>query len=259
MLLALDIGNTNTVAGLFRGPALLHHWRLPTQREATADGLAMQLLDLFAYHGLAGREVGAVAVACVVPPLLMAVDEMSRRYFGRPPLVVGPGVDTGIAVRYENPREVGADRVVNAAAAYAAYGGPAIVIDFGTATTFDAISAEGEYLGGAIAPGIGISLAALFREAAMLPRIELARPDRAIGRNTVDSIRSGTVFGFAGQVDALVGRIRAELGGRAFAVATGGLAALIAAECETVDAIDPLLTLTGLRLIHQRNRPRENS
>lgn len=253
MLLALDVGNTNTVAGLFRGAELLHHWRLPTQREATADGLAVQLLGLLSYHGLSGEDVAGMAVACVVPPLLTAVEQMSRRYFGCTPLIVGPGIETGIDVRYENPREVGADRVVNAVAAYAAYGGPAIVVDFGTATTFDAISAGGEYLGGAIAPGIGISLAALFREAAMLPRIELARPNGAIGRNTVASIQAGAVFGFAGQVDALVRRIRAELGGRAFAVATGGLAPLIAAECETVDAVDPLLTLTGLRLIYERN------
>ncbi len=253
MLLALDVGNTNTVAGLFRGAELLYHWRLPTQREATADGLAVQLLGLLSYHGLSGEDVAGMAVACVVPPLLTAVEQMSRRYFGCTPLIVGPGIETGIDVRYENPREVGADRVVNAVAAYAAYGGPAIVVDFGTATTFDAISAGGEYLGGAIAPGIGISLAALFREAAMLPRIELARPNGAIGRNTVASIQAGAVFGFAGQVDALVRRIRAELGGHAFAVATGGLAPLIAAECETVDAVDPLLTLTGLRLIYERN------
>lgn len=254
MLLALDVGNTNTVAGLFRGPELLHHWRLPTRREATADGLAMQLLDLFNYHRLQAGDVEGVAVACVVPPLLRTVEEMSRRYFARQPLIVGPGVDTGITVRYDNPREVGADRVVNAVAAFAAYGGPAIVVDFGTATTFDAISAGGEYLGGAIAPGIGISLAALFSEAAMLPRIELARPERAIGTNTVASIQSGTVFGFAGQVDALVRRIQAELGGRAFVVATGGLAPLIAAECATVDAVDPFLTLTGLRLVFERQR-----
>lgn len=252
LLLAIDIGNTNTVVGVFRQAGLLHSWRLATDRETTGDQLALQILTLFSHHGLRRDEVEGIAVSCVVPPLGPAVEELGNRYFGRLPLFVTFRTPTGITVKNDNPAEVGADRIVNAAAAYHRYGGPVIVVDFGTATTVDAVSAAGEYLGGAIAPGVGISISALFREAAMLPRIELARPAAAIGRNTVAGMQSGFVFGFAGQVDGLVRRIRHELGG-GHVVATGGLAHLIAPECETVNEVDQLLTLTGLRLIFERN------
>lgn len=214
--------------------------------------MALQILTLFSHHGLRRDEVEGIAVSCVVPPLGPAVEELGNRYFGRQPLFVTFRTPTGITVKNDNPAEVGADRIVNAAAAYHQYGGPVIVVDFGTATTVDAVSAAGEYLGGAIAPGVGISISALFREAAMLPRVELARPAAAIGRNTVAGMQSGFVFGFAGQVDGLVRRIRQELGG-GHVVATGGLAHLIAPECETVNEVDQLLTLTGLRLIFERN------
>ncbi len=254
MLLVLDIGNTNITAGIYGEGGLMHHWRLPTMRELTADSLAVQLQGLLALQGLTLGDLTGTAVSCVVPPLVPAVVAMARNYLSTDPLFVGPATDTGIAIRYTRPHEVGADRIVNAACAFARWGGPTIVVDFGTATTVDAISAAGEYLGGAIAPGIAISVAALFREAAMLPRIELTRPARAIGQDTVSSMQSGIVFGFAAQADGLVRRISAELGGRPKVIATGGLAPLIAPECATIDAVEPFLTLEGLRLIYERNR-----
>lgn len=253
LLLVIDIGNTNTGIGVFREGEMLYSWRLATDPEATGDQLALQLLSLFSHHGLERREVGGIAVSCVVPPLGPPVEEMGKAYFGRPPLFVTHRTPAGITVKYDNPAEVGPDRIVNAAAAFHRHGGPVVVVDFGTATTVDAVSAAGEYLGGAIAPGVGISVSALFREAAMLPRVELARPAAAIGRNTVASMQAGFVFGFAGQVDGLVRRVQKDLGG-GHVVATGGLAHLIAPECETVDEVDRLLTLTGLQLIFARNQ-----
>lgn len=256
LLLVLDIGNTNITAGIYDGRGLLHHWRLPTARELTADALAVQMQGLLALHGIALGDLEGPAVSCVVPALVAPVTEMARRYLGAEPLFVGPDTDTGITIAYRRPQEVGADRIVNAAAAYARWGGPVIVVDFGTATTVDAVSDRGEYLGGAIAPGVAISVAALFRQAALLPRIELAPPARAIGGDTVSSMQSGIVFGFAGQVDALVRRIAAEMGGRPRVIATGGLASLIAPACETLDALEPNLTLDGLRLVYERARKR---
>lgn len=253
LLLCIDVGNTHMVFGLFSGERLVHQWRLPTDRDATADDLAVRLNGLLALHDVDPAAVDGVAVCCVVPPLSSALAELGNRYLGQQPLFVDAAVRTGVAVRYDNPNEVGADRIVNAAAAYRLYGGPAVVVDFGTATTFDAVSATGEYLGGAISPGIGISLEALFQRASMLPRIHLQRPERAIGTNTVASMQSGVVYGYAGQVDAMVQRIRAELGGRARTIATGGFAELIAPSCETIETIDPSLTLHGLRLIYNLN------
>ncbi|NLJ33839.1 MAG: type III pantothenate kinase [Firmicutes bacterium] len=257
MILALDVGNTHLVAGIFRGEELLVSWRIATDPRKTEDEYGIILLQLLATANLRAKQVEAVVAASVVPPLLPVLEKLSQKYFRREPLILGPGVRTGMDVKYENPREVGADRIANAVAAYSRYGGPVIVVDFGTATTFCAVSAAGEYLGGAIAPGIGSATEALFRYAAKLPRIELVTPSQVIGRNTVTSMQAGIIFGFAGQVDAIVGRMKDELAGTKKVVATGGLADLIAAESKTIDIVDNMLVLEGLRLIYHRNQDKE--
>ncbi|MBE3588931.1 MAG: type III pantothenate kinase, partial [Thermoanaerobacteraceae bacterium] len=213
MILVFDVGNTNIVLGVYKGRELVEHWRVSTGPQRTADEFGMLLRNLFQYSGISFAEIDALVIASVVPPLMLALEQMSRKYFGLQPLVVGPGIKTGLAIKTDDPREVGADRIVNAVAGYELYGGPLIIVDFGTATTFDAISARGEYLGGAIAPGIGISTEALFARAAKLPRVELVRPPSVIGRNTVASMQAGIVFGFVGQVDEIVRRMKAELDG----------------------------------------------
>jgi len=253
MLLALDVGNTNTVIGVFEGQTLLRHWRLSTRREGTRDEYAMLIKGLFDFAGLDFQRVSAVIISSVVPPLQGPLEEMVRQYFGVEPMVVGPGIKTGMPILYESPRDVGADRIVNAVAAFEAYGGPCIVVDFGTATTFDAISARGEYIGGAICPGIGISAEALFQHAAKLPRVDVTQPKAIIGRNTVGSMQAGLFYGYLSLVEGVVARMRAELGGRATVIATGGLAQLLLAESAAVDHVDPLLTLTGLRILFERN------
>lgn len=252
LLLALDVGNTHVTAGVFRGSELLARWRLQTDRTRTEDEYGVFLRHLFAVAGLAPEEVEGVAISSVVPPLNWILEKLSRRYFGCEPLMVRPETDTGIEIRCDNPREVGADRIVNAVAAHILYGGPCIVVDFGTATTFDVISAAGEYLGGAIAPGILTATEALFQKAAKLPRIELVDPGTAIGKNTITSMQAGIVYGFAGQVDALVRRIQREMGEEAKVIATGGLATMVADQTETINVVDLDLTLTGLRLIYER-------
>lgn len=253
MLLAIDIGNTNIVIGLYKGKELQCHWRVASDRQKTADEYGLILRQLCHYQGVDLEAIKAVVMASVVPTLTQTLTMMLKDQFNCRLLVIGPGVKTGMPIRFDNPREVGADRIVNGVAVYELYGGPAIVVDFGTATTYDAISASGEYLGGAIAPGIGIATDALFARAAKLPRVELIRPPRVIGKNTVACMQAGIMYGFIGQVEGIVKRMQAEMGGRAVVVATGGLAGLIAPEVSCIDKVDPLLTLEGLRIVYERN------
>jgi type III pantothenate kinase len=255
VLLVIDVGNTQTVIGLFDGDELLDHWRVATNVERTSDEHALLINEFLGFHGFSfDDDVGGIALCSGVPRLTAAIREMSERYFGFSPLVVGPGVKTGMPILYDNPKEVGPDRICDAVAAYAAYGGPTIVVDFGTATVFDAISAKGEYLGGAIIPGIEISLEALYGRASLLRRVELVEPPSVIGRSTVESIQSGAVYGFSGMVEAMCRRIEDELGGPCTVVATGGLGGLMAPLSKTIQHYEPWLTLQGLRLIHEKNR-----
>jgi type III pantothenate kinase len=253
MLLAIDIGNTNIVVGVFDGEKLKATWRLGTDVHKLEDEYAALLLDLLSMKGLAFADIDNAIISSSVPPLVTVFEELCRRYFEATFMVVGPGIKTGVRISIENPREVGADRVVNAAAAHKLYGGPLIVIDFGTATTLDAVSEEGDYLGGAIAPGIVISSEALFEHAAKLPRVELVRPQKAIGRSSVSAMQSGIVFGYVGLIEGIVARMQKELGGTAKVIATGGLANIIASETGVVDAVELDLTLVGLRLIYELN------
>jgi type III pantothenate kinase len=254
MLLAIDVGNSEITLGVFEGEKLAQHWRAATVADRTADEHALLFGGFLAQEGRSfDGHVTGVAVSSVVPRLTQALREMVRRYCHFEPLVVEPGIRTGLQILTDNPREVGADRVVNTAAAFAAYGGPAVVVDFGTATTFDAVSERGEYLGGAIAPGIQISTNALAEHTAQLQKVELAAPRSVVGKNTVECLQAGIVYGFAGQVDGIVRRMVAELGGRATVVATGGLAGAVLDACDTVERHDPWLTLRGLRIVYDRN------
>ncbi len=258
MLLAIDVGNTNIVLGVFDGPSLTRSWRLTTARDRTADELGLLVVELLERSSIAPTSIDGVVMASVVPPLTGPMIAMCERYLATTPLNLEPGVETGMPILYENPAEVGADRIVNGVAAYERYGRarglPLIVVDFGTATTFDAISVRGEYLGGVICPGIQISADALFQRAARLPRIDVRKPASVIGRTTVTSMQAGLFFGYVGMVEGLVHRVRRELGGRAFCVATGGLAEVISPETDVVEAVERDLTMHGLRLIWERNR-----
>jgi type III pantothenate kinase len=257
-LLAIDVGNTNVTLGVFAydgsEASLMHHWRLSTHREQTSDEVLVTLKGLCDLASFPIASIDAAILSSVVPPLLPIWERVCAKLLEKPPLLVGPGIKTGMPVRYENPREVGADRIVNAVAAYEMLGGPVIAVDFGTATTFDCVSAKGEYLGGAIFPGILVAMEALFSRASMLHRIEIARPRTVIGRTTTQSLQSGLLFGYAGMVDSMVGRIRGELGAEARVIATGGLAQRIAAETRTIERVEPFLTLEGLRMLYEKNR-----
>jgi len=253
MLLAIDVGNTQTHVGTFRGSQLVDHWRFATVREATADELASLLKGLLDLRHLVLAELEAAIVSSVVPQLTREYEVLSTRYLHGAMLVVGPKVRTGMPIRFDNPREVGADRLVNALAAYERFAEACIVVDFGTSTNYDAVSTDGEYLGGVLAPGIEISMQALSERAARLPKIDFEPPEEVIGRTTLTALRSGLIYGTAGQVDGVVGRMRDELGVEARTIATGGLASSIVPFCEEVDEVDDELTLRGLRLVYERN------
>jgi type III pantothenate kinase len=257
MLLAIDVGNTNIVLGVFEGRELIRSWRLQTLRDRTADELGLTVDGLFAHGRINSAGIEGIVLGSVVPPLTNTVVGMLWKYFRRQPLVVDPATNAGMPIRYSNPSEVGADRIVNAIAAFEQYGGdgrPLIICDFGTATTLDAVSGAGEYLGGAICPGVTISADALFQRAARLPRIEVRKPETVIGRTTVGAMESGLFFGYVGMVEGLVRRMDAELGGNAVCVATGGLAVVIAPETQLIAHVDVELTLQGLRLVWERNQ-----
>ncbi len=253
-LLTIDIGNTNITLGVYHDQTLGARWRIATAAERTADEYGLQLLGLFQHSRLDPASLSGIALASVEPPLTSPWVEACQQYLRQVPLVVDAGVKTGVRVRYDDPRQVGADRIVDAAAVQKLYGGPACVVDFGTATTFDAISAQGDYLGGAIAPGIGIAAEALYRRTAKLPRVEITRPPTVIGRNTPHAMQSGLLFGYVGLVEGMVARFRAELGPDMKVIATGGLASIIAAETDVIQIIDPWLTLAGLKLIWEMNQ-----
>ena len=254
MLLVIDVGNTNMVLGVYKDTELLDHWRISTDRQRTTDEYGVLIRELFYLNDLRADDINAIIISSVVPPVVPTLERMCQRYFGISPLLIGPGVKTGMDIRYDNPREVGADRIVNAVAAYEKYGGPVIIVDFGTATTFCAVDAKGVYLGGSICPGIGISTEALVQRTAKLPRIELKRTDSVICRNTIESMQAGVFYGFVGQVEGIVSRMRRELDMSARVVATGGLAVVIAPATKAIDVVEPMLTLEGLRIIYERNR-----
>ena len=254
MLLAIDIGNTNVVLGVFDKEKLVENWRVGTNTRITPDEYAMIFKDLFGFAGLAFNQIQGVIISAVVPPLLPVMMEMSRKYFRIEPMVVTHELKTGVTIRSDNPKEVGADRIVNAAAAYKLYGGPIIIVDFGTATTFCAVTKNGEYLGGAICPGVKISAEALFQQASRLPRVELVRPPSVIGSDTISAMQAGIIYGYAGLVDGIVERMKKELSSDTRVVATGGLAELVSPETKTIQEIKPHPTLEGLRLLYDINR-----
>lgn len=254
MVLVVDVGNTHIVLGVFDGKKLLASWRLGTNKERTSDELGMLILGLFNHEKLSVDKVEAVVVASVVPPIMYTLEHAIKKYINSQPMIIGPGTKTGINIRYQNPKEVGADRIVNAVAGFELYGGPLIIVDMGTATTFCAISEKGEYLGGVICPGMKISAEALYQKAAKLPRIDLVKPESVIGKNTVSSMQAGVFYGYVGQVDYIVNRIKREMGeDNIRVIATGGLSRLIAEESMTINDVNPTLTLEGLRLIYERN------
>ncbi len=255
MLLVIDVGNTNIVLGAFDNETLVGHWRISTDRVRTTDEYGMLMMNLFFHDRKVNvSDINSIIISSVVPPLMPTLERVCLRYFNVKPIIVGPGTKTGIAIKYDNPREVGADRIVNAVAAHGKYDGPLIIIDFGTATTYCAVLENGDYLGGAITPGVTISAEALFQRAAKLPRIEVKDPGQVICRNTVSSMQSGMFYGYVGQVEGLVARMKNEMPEGTTVVATGGLAQLISNATNCIDYVEPMLTLEGLRMIHERNK-----
>lgn len=255
MLLVIDVGNTNTVLGLFDGDNLLHNWRVRTVTDHTADEYGMLILNLYKSDpGLKSRVVSNIIISCVVPPMLNILESLCEKYFHIEPLIVGPGIKTGMPIFYDNPKEVGADRIVNAVAAYEKYKDELIIVDFGTATTFDYISKKGEYMGGCICPGIAISSQALFDRTAKLPRVEFSRPKTIITKDTVSGMQAGIIFGYAGMVDGIVERMKQEVKSNPKVIATGGLAGTIAPETKSIEVVEEMLTLEGLRIIYKKNK-----
>jgi type III pantothenate kinase len=254
MLLVVDVGNTNTVLGLFDGDQLVHDWRIRTVVDHTVDEYGMLIYNLYKTSRISSRKIQDIIISCVVPPMLNILEPLCQKYFNLKPLIVGPGVKTGMPIFYDNPKEVGADRVVNAVAGYEKYKKDLIIVDFGTATTFDYVSEKGEYMGGCISPGIMISSDALFERAAKLPRVELSKPKSIVAKDTVSSMQAGIMYGYAGLVDGICDRIKAEVKSNPLVVATGGLARIVAPETKSIDVVDEMLTLEGLRIIYLRNR-----
>jgi type III pantothenate kinase len=254
MLLVVDVGNTNTVLGLFDGEQLVHDWRIRTVVDHTVDEYGMLIYNLYKTSRISSRTINNIIISCVVPPMLNILEPLCQKYFNLKPLIVGPGVKTGMPIYYDNPKEVGADRIVNAVAGYEKYKRDLIIVDFGTATTFDYISAKGEYMGGCISPGIMISSEALFERAAKLPRVELSKPKSIVAKDTVSSMQAGIMYGYAGLVDGICDRIKAEVKSNPLVVATGGLAKIVAPETKSINVVDEMLTLEGLRIIYLRNR-----
>lgn len=256
MILVMDVGNTNIVLGVYDNDKLVSSWRMGTDRTKSSDEYGMLFLSFFNHEGIKIQDIEAVVIASVVPPIMYSLEHSIKKYLKMEPMVIGPGIKTGINIKYESPKQLGADRIVNAVAAYELYGGPVIVVDLGTATKICAISSKGEYLGGVICPGIKISADALFQKAAKLPKIDLIKPETVIGRNTVTNMQSGLIYGHVGQVDYLVRRIKNEMHeDKVKVVATGGLARIIASESETIDELNSKLTLEGLRIIYEKNKP----
>lgn len=254
LIFVLDVGNTNIVLGVFEQDQLVHHWRMETNRHKSEDEYAMHVKALFEHSNLTFSDIHGIIISSVVPPIMASLERMCEKYFHLEPLIVGPGMKTGLNIKYDNPREVGADRIVNAVAAIESYGSPLIIVDFGTATTYCYINKHKQYLGGAIAPGISISTEALYSKAAKLPRIEIIRPNGVIGKNTVSSMQAGILYGYVGQVEGIVQRMKEHGKEEPRVIATGGLAELIAKESTTIDIVDPFLTLKGLQLIYKRNK-----
>ena len=257
MLLVIDVGNTNIVFGVYEGKELLYNWRITSDKDRTSDEYGLLFDQIFKFNGLRMEDVENIIISSVVPPLMHTLPTMSRRYFNIDPIVVGPGIKTGIDIKYDNPKEVGADRIVNAISGHEKYGGPLIIVDSGTAITFDAIGSDGSYLGGVITPGIKISSEALFLRTAKLPKVEIAKPDKIIGKNTVNSIQSGLVYGYIGMIDYIIENMIKEMDykeGRVKVIATGGFSSLIVNESKYIDIIDSMLTLEGLRIIYERNK-----